>query len=91
MGLHDSNGDGIPDIDGDGNFCAFDFYEEITDIAGGTKLFKNVTIANIGVFGYVSFCPDANMNVFDILPFTIDEIGNKMPSVVCIDSTNPWN
>ena len=86
IGLHDSNDDGYPDVDDDGIPCAFDIYEEITEIAGGTKFFKSVTRVNIGVIGYVSFCPDVNINVFDISPYTVDEMGNIAPSVVCIDS-----
>jgi hypothetical protein len=65
--------------------CAFTVYEEITEVAGGTKFFNNVVLTKIGIYGTISYCPNENINEFDILPYTSD--GNV--SQVCFDSAKP--
>jgi hypothetical protein len=46
--------------------CAFTIYEQITDIAKGTKFFKNVTSVNVTAQGTVYNCPGMNENSFDL-------------------------
>jgi len=56
---------GILDFDENGP-CAFTIYEQITDIAKGTRFFKNVTSVNVTALGSVSNCPGLNENSFDL-------------------------
>lgn len=57
--------------------CKFQAYEQITEIAGGTKFFKDVTDVYIQANGYVSYCPDDNMNEFEL------------SGSVCFEETKP--
>ena len=57
---------GILDVDENSVPCAFSIYEQITDIAKGTRFFKNVTSANVVALGTVSNCPNLNENSFNL-------------------------
>jgi len=50
--------------DASGNACSYWILETISDIAKGTRLFKNVTSVKVVAEGYISNCPDENENHF---------------------------
>ena len=52
--------------DGNGNACSYWILETISDIAKGTRLFKNVTSVNVVAVGYISNCPSENENHFEL-------------------------
>ena len=58
--------DGYPLVDEDGIPCSFLILETISEIAKGTRLFKNVTGVNIIANGYISNCPTENQNYFEL-------------------------
>jgi hypothetical protein len=53
-------------VDEEGNFCSFLIHESITEIAGGTRFFKNVIEVSISADGYISNCPAENNNYFEL-------------------------
>ena len=57
---------GVLDLDPNGMPCAFSVFEQITNIARGTNLFKNVTSINVTAVGSVSNCPHLNANSFEL-------------------------
>jgi len=59
-------GNPVRAIDGNGEACSFWITEAISDIAKGTKFFKNVTSINVTAEGYISNCPGENENVFGL-------------------------
>jgi hypothetical protein len=46
--------------------CSYWISETISDIAKGTRLFKDVTSVEVFADGYVSNCPGENENYFDL-------------------------
>jgi hypothetical protein len=62
-------------ITGEAVACAWPAYEEITEIAGGNKLFSNVIEVYIRALGTVSYCPENNMNVFELSGYGCFEDG----------------
>lgn len=46
--------------------CSFDATETISNIVGGTGFFRNVTSVEVVAEGYISFCPNANENFFEL-------------------------
>ena len=50
----------------DGVACSYWIKETISDIAKGTRLFKNVTSVNVIAVGYISNCPSENENHFEL-------------------------
>jgi len=46
--------------------CSYWIKETISDIAKGTRLFKDVTSVNVIAEGYISSCPDENENSFTL-------------------------
>ena len=59
-------GNPVRAVDGNGVACSFWIRETISDIAKGTKFFKNVTSVNVIAEGYISSCPNENENQFSI-------------------------
>jgi hypothetical protein len=59
-------GNPVRDVDGAGNPCSYWITENISDIAKGTGLFKNVTSVSVTAAGYISNCPDENVNSFEL-------------------------
>ncbi len=57
---------GIRDTLADGTPCSFYIHETISSIVKGTNLFKNVTSVEMSADGYISHCPDENMNYFKL-------------------------
>jgi len=56
----------VRDTLADGTPCSFWIHETISNIAKGTRFFKNVTSAEVFADGYISNCPDDNKNYFDL-------------------------
>jgi hypothetical protein len=50
----------------DGTPCSFWIHETISNIAKGTRFFKNVTSGEIFADGYISNCPNENENHFEL-------------------------
>ena len=50
----------------DGTPCSFYIHETISNIAKGTRFFKNVTSGSIFADGYISNCPNQNENYFEL-------------------------
>jgi hypothetical protein len=59
-------GNPVRAIDGNGEPCSFWIIETISDIAKGTRFFKNVTSVNVIAEGYISSCPGENQNYFEL-------------------------
>ena len=57
---------GILDVDADYVPCASSVYEKLTNIAKGTRFFKNVTSVDVTAIGSVSNCPNLNQNSFQL-------------------------
>ena len=49
-------------VDGEGVTCSYWIRETISDIAKGTRFFKDVTSVEVFAVGYISNCPDENEN-----------------------------
>jgi hypothetical protein len=56
---------GVLDADADGNPCAFSATEHMTRIRSGTGIFYGAIIDVAGE-GSISFCPDKNLNTFQL-------------------------
>lgn len=56
---------GVIDTDADGNPCAFSVTEHMTKLRFGTGIFNGATINVVGE-GSISFCPDKNLNTFQL-------------------------
>jgi len=50
----------------DGTPCSFWIHETISNIAKGTRFFKNVTSVEVFADGYISNCPGENENYFEL-------------------------
>ena len=50
----------------DGTPCSFWIHETISNIKRGTRLFGNVTSAQVFADGYISNCPNENENQFEL-------------------------
>jgi len=61
-----STGNPVRGVDENGNACSYWIRETISDIVKGTRLFKNVTSVNVIADGYISSCPNENVNSFDL-------------------------
>lgn len=59
-------GNPVRAVDGYGNACSFWITETISDIAKGSRFFKNVTSVNVTAEGYTSNCPGENANYFSL-------------------------
>jgi hypothetical protein len=59
-------GNPVRAVDGTGSACSYWIRENISDIAKGTRLFKNVTSVDVIAAGYISSCPGENKNTFDL-------------------------
>jgi hypothetical protein len=59
-------GNPVRALDGNGEPCSFWIIETISDIAKGTRFFKNVTSVNVIAEGYISSCPGENQNYFEL-------------------------
>lgn len=59
-------GNPVRNVDGNGDACSFWIRETISDIAKGTRFFKNVTSVNVVAEGYISNCPGENENSFEL-------------------------
>ena len=59
-------GNPVRAVDGNGTPCSFYIRETISDIAKGTRLFKNVTFVEVFAVGYISNCPGDNENHFEL-------------------------
>ena len=53
-------------LDESGNPCSVWIKEEISEIVGGTRLFKNVIDLDIYANGYITYCPNVKENKFTL-------------------------
>jgi hypothetical protein len=56
---------GVLDTDADGNPCAFSVTEHMTKLRSGLGIFNGATI-NVVAEGSISFCPEKNLNTFQL-------------------------
>lgn len=63
---HEKGYSSVRNVDDNGAPCSFWIHETISDIEKGTRLFKNVTSVHVVAEGYISNCPNENVNHFDL-------------------------
>ena len=56
---------GVLETDADGNPCAFSVTEHMTKLRSGLGIFNGATI-NVVAEGSISFCPEKNLNTFQL-------------------------